>query len=156
MSQEILKQWNKRVKERRYFRTLKIYFLSLLIFATPLIITYGSQTIYQSLPSNETFCSNESLESTAYCLRDEVNKHFNYTMRWTDIPQTDNTLLTKGGDCSDYANYYVRQARRLGFIAEKVDMSVGKTFGHSIALISNPEGYCTLDQLEVNCVEFGN
>lgn len=154
-----LQEWNKQVKKEKDKRFLIQTLIILSIVALPSIILISgqnlSQVIYQATETNETQCTNLSLSGTAYCLNNIVNDHFKYVAR-LDFQQSDKTLFEDGGDCSDWSNYYVKQARRLGFYSKTVDMETGRTFGHMAALISNKEGWCILDQTNIKCFYFAD
>ena len=102
-------------------------------------------------------CENQSLEATARCLRNYVNTFYNYTVR-DDIPQSLESLKKNGGDCYDYSRLYVELAKNLGFNGKtvRIDSPPKDEWAHAVAVISNSEGYCILDQLSFGCNELGN
>ena len=103
-------------------------------------------------------CSNLSLPDTAYCLRDELKTfyHFNRSNVGKDL--TFEQLVKEGGVCTHYSDWYSQRMSALGFYVKIVDMDVDlkskPKIGHEIAIASNREAYCVLDQDFVSCMGF--
>jgi len=89
-------------------------------------------------------CSNLSLEKTANCLNSEIRVFFNYNL--TNNPENFEELKENGGVCRHYANLYLELAEKLGFNTKYVVFAFTSDSLHGMALISNHEGYCILDQ----------
>lgn len=99
-------------------------------------------------------CNNLTVEKTAYCLRDYVRGFYNYTER-SDIDRIIEDIKERGGDCFDYSLIYEQMAKELGFKAKKC-VFYGEDIGHAYVIIWDDKltGYCKLDQLFVDCLEF--
>ena len=116
--------------------------------AIPLPIYSTSQT---SLP----LCENLSLVGTANCLQSELSLFYHYNSSQVGKSLNESQLKQDGGVCSHYSNWYAVQAKSLGFYADVPIIQINETNSHQIAIISNQEGWCALDQTDVRCWEFG-
>jgi len=103
-------------------------------------------------------CSNLSLEETSYCLRDFVKEFYKYDNEWNSPVKTLEELKEDGGICQDYARFYIKWAKELGFngaIAQSGWVYQIKP-SHAWAIIWGDERYCELDQLEeIKCKRIG-
>lgn len=99
-------------------------------------------------------CMGLSVEKTSFCLRDNVETFYNYEITLSAHEDLE-TLKKEGGDCYNYAMFYVRMAKQLGFQSDyrRYDGEDGVFSGHRMAMIWNEEDddYCKLDLLEVSC-----
>jgi len=91
-------------------------------------------------------CNNLSLQDTAYCLNSYVNKIYKYKIRNDMENPTFEELVEEGGDCYNWAELYVDYAEQLGYHGTIAIMPTKSNTGHAIAIISEEEGYCLLDQ----------
>ncbi len=91
-------------------------------------------------------CKNLSLTGTAYCLRDNVKKIYNYTKTSDSINLTFSQLVEQGGDCRNYAFLYSDLAGQLNF--ENNTFHIPK---HRFAVISKDGDFCIINLLRVEC-----
>jgi hypothetical protein len=67
-------------------------------------------------------------------------------------------LKNGGGVCSHYAEFYKYLAERLGYnastqIVSYSNSNINKSYNHQFVTISNEEGYCVIDQIDLlGCV----
>jgi hypothetical protein len=99
-------------------------------------------------------CSGLDLIKTANCLQGKLIDFYYYNITNTGKELTFEQLKEQGGVCSHYSEWYSNQAEQLGFNADKVIFQYSPTERHEISIISDSTGYCTMDQLNVNCVGF--
>jgi hypothetical protein len=100
--------------------------------------------------SNHTNCSDMGLVDTAACLKNQVSAFYYYNISNVGKDLTEEELKQQGGVCKHYAEWYSNQAQNLGFYTKEIVFSVGD-LNHEVALISNNEGYCVLDQTSAHC-----
>lgn len=96
-------------------------------------------------------CNNLSLENTAYCLRDNTREFYSYNLTQDIIKLSLEELKENGGDCKNWAEYYIDQASALGFNAMRPSILTGMKKAHTFAIISDDTGYCLIDQMVVDC-----
>lgn len=147
---------------------MKTIYMMIMAFAAGILITtnimlissYGNkqtisvvdikkEIIEQKSLSN---CFNSDLQTTANCIRDWIKPWYNYTVR-DDIERTLEEIKENGGDCFDYTWLYKNMMEYFGFSTERENAVPGHTF--LIAWDENKTGYCTMDQLNINCIKFG-
>lgn len=98
-------------------------------------------------------CTNLNLFNTTKCLNNELRNFYYYNLSNKNNKLSDEQLKAEGGVCWHYAEWYQKQAEKLGFYAKTVSMSINETLAHEVAIISNQNGYCIADQLTVRCQE---
>lgn len=112
---------------------------------------------------SENNCSSLSIIPRVQCLRDELSSFYKYNISNANKTLSIEQLKTEGGVCDHYAKWYISQFNDSDTYTQEIDMLVGyenttefgyALIGHSIAIVSNLEGYCILDQLSVRCKEF--
>jgi len=131
-------------------RSIIVMFSLLVFFAAGIMVGDGTiDDIFKetySEPQTECDISNLTLNGVATCLREEVSTFYYYNA--SNQPRTDLTLdelKTEGGVCYHYAGWYCDRAEELGFDCKRVSINVGDE-RHQYAIMSNEEGYCSLDQ----------
>lgn len=98
-------------------------------------------------------CSNLSLEKSAKCLRDHVKTFYRYTPTDDGTNLSFQDLVSFGGDCRDYSLLYERLSNKLGFKGEIVRYDINDSLAHVFFVMHDSNGYCSLDQAELNCVQ---
>lgn len=94
-------------------------------------------------------CRDLSLVDSAYCLKSNVKTFYNYSV--TNESYNDVCTIQKiGGDCYNYAKLYENLGEKLNLNSVSYHIENGKT-DHRITIISNEEGYCILDLMNVVC-----
>lgn len=141
----------------------RILMISFLIINTILFIPlggilwdyYGPELETMMKVNNVTSCGNLTLKDTAYCLVEITKPIYKYNITDDDTQLTFEALKKGGGDCKDWTEYYLEIAKKLGFYTYAVRIDMNETNDHIFAVISNDEGYCTIDALNYNCVNYG-
>lgn len=103
---------------------------------------------------NPEQCSNLSLIETAHCLNDYVCSIFKYKERQDLEKPTLKELKEEGGDCKNWAEFYINHAEELGFNVKMPIIDMGDKIRHTFAIISDETGYCKLDQMSLDCFLF--
>lgn len=116
--------------------------------------TSVSNIIKEINPSEKLICNSTDIILNAECLHDELSKFYKYNISQIGKDLSDDELKKEGGVCNHYAEWYVNHALDI-FNKKLVTFGTGNDSAHEIAIISNNKAYCTLDQLRVNCIEFG-
>ena len=117
-------------------------------------------TTYFSLNNNINFtqdCANLSLADTSTCLIQEVTPTYYYNMSNKGINLPKERLLSEGGVCHNYADYFEERLREIGgFYTTQVIIPTGSkiTESHQFLVMSSKEGWCYLDQTWRDCVLF--
>jgi hypothetical protein len=102
-------------------------------------------------------CINLSLEKTANCFVSNIKSFYKYKPTHDYLKLSFEEIKEKGGDCYDYSKIYDRLAEKVGFYHNLVDMKIKKyeeediIMAHTIAIISNEEGYCIIDGINYTC-----
>lgn len=99
-------------------------------------------------------CEGLDLKNTALCLKAELSEFYNYNPNNLGVELSFEELIEQGGVCSHYSDWYNSRAEDLGFYTERVIIDVNEELAHAFSVISNDEGYCILDQLNIWCTEF--
>lgn len=104
-------------------------------------------------------CSDLNMVDTAKCLNKELKEFYNYNLSNTYLywnkgkPKIKdwNRIKEEGGVCWHYAEWYVINAKELGFHGERIVVDYDlNDFDHAIALITNnKDEYCLLDQTKL-------
>jgi len=123
-----------------------------IIFCISVIVIIGFVSIfvwkYNEIPTSEREivknCEGLNLKKTAFCLVENIETFFVYN--GSNIPESFNSLKEYGGICGDWADLYISLGDKLGFFTESLTMRITNIEGHRIAIISNDEGFCILDQ----------
>lgn len=133
---------------------------SLLIIDIILLINYLPKGIEVEVRANLTEnyimykCQNLSMEDTSSCLVNQITPYYIYNRTDDRISLSFNELMVRGGDCKDWSELYERLGKKLGFNSKVVIIGVNDSSMHEIAIISNDDGYCILDQRDKYCTFF--
>lgn len=101
-------------------------------------------------------CGKEpDIEAKSKCLHDFVVPIFKYKIRNESEDISYQTLFEEGGDCGIWANFYVEVGKMMGVYSKRVIISVNNETAHAFAVLSNHQGYCTLDQTDIHCFKYG-
>lgn len=138
---------------------LMISWLGVGITITMLINNFDFKQFETSKPINSN-CSNLTLKDTAYCLRDQIEPFYNYTLLNQGRILSFEELKTLGGSCQHYSKYYYDNIPTRYF-RQEVSINIGNKTGHKFTIISGEDkinnktikSYCILDQTEVKCQE---
>jgi len=127
-----------------------------------------------NLGEKDLNCSNKDIFTTSHCLGDELNEFYNYNISNVGKGLNLSELKEQGGVCEHYADWYKDNFINLGaeqnkqiewqpiqktnpkFYISEIVFSIDNETAHVISIVSNKEGYCLLDMLDVNCWRFEN
>jgi len=103
-------------------------------------------------------CSGKNLEDTSLCLNAFVKGVYNY------VPTDDNEILdfdkiiSGGNDCRGWNYIYESSFNQLGFKTKRIIVDVlreeNTQYKHIFLIASNENGWCSLDQTDVNCFRY--
>jgi hypothetical protein len=155
-----------------------ILILMLVCYITVILSFYICFLIITDKPESklvsetEIDCSNDDILEMSLCLKKELEKIYKYNLSNTGKELTFEELKEWGGVCSHYAEWYKQELIKLGgtyleddvkrliqkedskFYITKNQIPITKNIGHVYTIISNDKYYCSLDQLNIKCVEF--
>lgn len=107
--------------------------------------------------SQENNCSEyKDLFVKSECLRQELSSWYKYNLSNKNKDLSLEQLKLEGGVCRHFADWYISQFNNSEFYIKSVSMDTSETTAHKVALVSNEQGYCVLDQREKGCVAFEN
>ena len=96
-------------------------------------------------------CLNLSLEDTASCLKNEMQGFYKYNLSNVGKTMNFSTLEREGGVCSHYSDWYAEHIDKKKFYVTQPIIEIDKMTSHKFTIMSNAEGYCILDQMNVIC-----
>lgn len=128
--------------------------LLILFFALGFLIAKAPDFNLNISKESKSKCSNLSLQDTADCLKNQLEKFYNYNISNIGKELTLKELKKQGGVCSHYADWYYNNIN--GFYKKEVTVLIGNGFAHKFTIMSSEDGYCILDQMNVECTEFEN
>jgi len=141
---------------------LKLYIaLSGIVFCS-LIIGYSFNNAYSIIKNerliegNVLFGLDTDISTLGYDLNKDVQSFYKYNISHIFDKLSIDQLKEDGGVCWHYADYYVEKAKEQGVYAQRITIPTNDTFNHAFAVISNNNGYCLLDQVNIECIEFDN
>ena len=156
-------------KENLLIYGICIAFVVITIAVIINIIFLGPIPDKQNLSENLS-CEGKDIFETSNCLKNELSEFFNYNISNKGKDLNLSQLKEQGGVCRHYADYYMDNFLKLGarainlkqyykedtppyYVSEFVFPVTNKT-SHVITIVSNEDGWCSLDQLEVKCWKF--
>ena len=89
------------------------------------------------------------------CIKTHVLRFYSHQVRPDEQNISFATLMNEGGDCANWAEFWLYIGKGLGFHGQTIRIPVNSTLGHKFTLITNEQGYCTIDQITLNCVIYG-
>lgn len=98
-------------------------------------------------------CEGFDLINTTICLVESVDEFFIYNITDDSENLSFYELKTRGGDCRDWALFYERISRNLGFNASTIRTEgiLDVIGAHRVAVVWNETYRCTIDMLSVTC-----
>ena len=139
---------------------IKIIFALILLTCSCFYLGFISYPVHQERLSKITStypsdCEyNGSLSDTSYCLNAELLTFFNFNLSNTGIPLNESELKTQGGVCSHYSKWYISQFKKHNVYTKYIIIDTGNTTAHAVAIVSDNNEYCLLDQTSVICYTF--
>lgn len=119
------------------------------IYLEPDITSYFSP----DNPHNITDCENQSIIEASECAKEYVGEFYYYNESNQNKDLDFETLKKEGGVCWHYSKLYSDIGKDLGFYVKEVTMDIDNKSSHRVAIWSNNEAYCILDQSIVRCVK---
>ena len=98
-------------------------------------------------------CSGD-LEEKVNCLQEQLEGFYKYNYSNVGKPLNLDELKEQGGVCSHYSEWYVDNLNSLNVSAFTLLFEIDDKNSHEIALAHDDKGYCMIDQLSINCVEY--
>jgi hypothetical protein len=138
-----------------------ILIVSLISLAFTIGLGTGKGYFFNSRPlaTPVSSCNNMTdLPSFSMCLHANFTSWYVYNLSNVDKSLTEDELRIQGGVCSHASNWYISEAKQLGYYGATCefrakDMSVGHVF--AVLYDVNLNEYCILDQqVMLGCVKF--
>lgn len=132
--------------------------ISFLIFAMSFTNFNNAETYQYNFPNDTarisyfySSCSNLSIANFSKCIisKNKLLFKYNITPDYKKLSFMD--LLLYGGDCRDWSLLYQDIGHEFGYYATTTAFKINNSLSHRVAFISNPEGYCLIDQLGHYC-----
>ena len=131
-------------------------------------LTFKSKIIKDNINNN---CSGNDIFFISECLNKELKRFYYYNYSNINKKLSLQELKEQGGVCLHYANWYKEQFISLGakditgkrllkekeiynYYVETVEFSTNNMTSHMVTIVSNDDGYCLLDMINMNCLKF--
>lgn len=101
---------------------------------------------------NRTSRIDENLECVYY----KVFPYYKYNLTDDNISISNDSLLKIGGDCRNWVNFYNNVSSYMGYNSGVVRLNVNESTNHVFGIYFNQDGYCKIDQLNIDCVIYGD
>ncbi len=88
------------------------------------------------------------------CVRAHLLKFYIYQVRADNESITFAELMNDGGDCGNWADFWEYVGEQYDFDIMPARISVNKTTAHRFSILSNDQGYCRVDQRQVDCMMY--
>ncbi len=115
------------------------------------ILQYNFET---HVIDNKLYCQGMDLFKTVQCLNRIVTDGFKYKITNDDLKLSFQELKSNGGDCKNWAEFYIEQSERNGFETEYNQHNVKEGIGHAYAKVYDKTGYCIIDQKYYWCIGY--
>lgn len=103
----------------------------------------------------ETCNSAGSIDNKLYCVQGFVKGFYSYVVRDDNQDVSFDILVAEGGDCRNWSQFWDYIAFNMDFKKENVRLLINESEAHVFGIYSSEEGYCVVDQTEVNCFIYG-
>jgi len=101
-------------------------------------------------------CRDEDrIDKQLQCIETHINRFYYYVIRPDAENITFNTLMNDGGDCGNWAKLWEHFATEFNLEITPIRVNVDKRTAHRFSIFSNEEGYCKVDQRNVDCYIYG-
>ena len=155
------KRWVWEIIETIFFIIMGMLLMYVVIYTIGDPISYlrgvfqedGKVIISESITEG---CQGLNVFDSAVCLQKNVKSFYKYNMSNTGKDLTFEELKQQGGVCSHYSSLYYNAGEELGVYAEEVIINLDEKNAHIFTIISNTDGYCLLDGVNVQCFKFEN
>jgi hypothetical protein len=78
---------------------------------------------------------------------------YKYNLSNKDKELTPKELMEQGGACGNWAEYYQSLAKAKGYYAKLVSFDTDNETRHEVAIVSNNNSYCLIDQINYECYD---
>jgi len=102
--------------------------------------------------SSVSDCSKDNLITSVECLRNNFTSWFHFNITAAGVELNESELKQNGGVCSHASEWYVSQAKQLGYYGKTITFyAKNMIMGHEIALVyaDNLSSYCLIDQQNI-------
>lgn len=131
-----------------------IVFFSLLLFGRVDVVWISSPDVSSEVYSGDINCSSVLLNDTVSCLVSYVDSFFVYNRTDDSMNLSIDDLRSRGGDCKDWSEFYLRELSFYNVSGEIITFRVNDTSAHAKVLVYKDRMYCDIDQLDWHCVRF--
>lgn len=135
-----------------------IFFINTLIIGISMIESFTRSGCHCSFeiiePKDLTIgCYDLNFTETAKCLYRFTQDNFHYNITEDSINLTLEEFMERGGDCYDYAKFYVKSFIERGFKAEikEIDLNESDNISHTFTIAYGDSSYCTIDIGGIAC-----
>jgi hypothetical protein len=122
---------------------------------------YQTETNMAGLDSNtydkiiENCNTTDRIDKRLECVMTHVNRFYHYKIR-NDSEIINNTqLFMEGGDCGNWALFWETVGREFGFEIDPIRIGINETTSHRFSILSSREGYCVVEQTDLDCFIYG-
>lgn len=130
--------------------------LAIVALATPLILAKFSPNEPQSINDILNACINKDLQSSSSCVIDQTQGFYKYNINNLGKQLNFSQLVSQGGVCSNWSQYYTELGQDLGFEAKNVIIPTSGDSYHEFSVWSDKSGYCIIDQTQAQCFSLAN
>lgn len=131
---------------------IAIIMIGVLLYITRPDLPFNIKPVPQSELEITNDCQDLNLKKTSYCFRNNIDKIFKYELTNDSIDLTFDELVDKGGDCRNWALLYESLCEQTDYYCKYVSVMNKIKTGHAFLIMSGEDGYCVLDQININCV----
>ena len=125
-----------------------------------------------NLSELDIICNKTNIFSISKCLKNELKEFYDYNISQVRKQLNITQLKESGGVCDHYSQFYKDNFIKLGareveqrtsfkfettmppFYISEIIFPIDNETSHVISIVSTSEGYCLLDQLNVECWKF--
>jgi len=99
---------------------------------------------------------NKRIDKRLECVNEHVSRFYHYVVRDDDEVINFTVLMQEGGDCGNWAKFWEYVGAQYDYDIEPVRIDVEKgVVAHRFSILSNQQGYCNVDQTNVDCFIYG-
>ena len=112
---------------------------------------FTSRVTPQNMSEIVNSCRNMNLKDSSMCVVDKTQVFYKYNMNNIGKTLNFSQLVSEGGVCSNWSEYYTQLGEDLGYEAKNVIIMTSGDSAHEFSVWSNKGGYCVIDQTEAQC-----
>lgn len=112
---------------------------------------------YKDINESISECSERyRIDMMVKCMHEDIENIYTYKVRNDSEKISISTLYQEGGDCGNWADFWVNIGKEFGYDTKKIRIGVNESVNHVFTVISGEEGYCWIDQTNYDCFIYGN